>query len=150
MKKMDEEALFDMVNEAVMYAKEKIEKEEGLDPFAMILQDDGMITSLDEVKESDHDRAYEKLIEVLRERTGRKADIAAFAIVTRVTIPAEYKASTQTGIRVHLEEQHKQGDKVGARFLYIPYQLYRNSQTGKVTMQLQTPIPVSFPPEVFV
>jgi hypothetical protein len=147
---MDEEALFDMVNEAVVYAKGQIEKEEMLGPFAMILQDNGTITSLDEVKENDHDKAYERVIELLRERTEKEVNISAFAIVTRVMIPAEYKASTQTGLRVHLEERHKQGDRIGARFLYIPYQLYRNSQTGKLTMQLQTPIPVSFPPEVFV
>lgn len=35
---MSEDALFDLVNEAVMYAKEQIEKEEILDLYSCFLQ----------------------------------------------------------------------------------------------------------------
>jgi len=147
---MDEEALFDMVNEAVMFAKEEIEKGKELSPFAMLLYDEGTIRSIDGVKEKDHEREYEKLIKDLRKRTAEEEEIAGLAIVTRVMIPAEYHAQTESGIRVHLEEREKRGDRIGARFLYIPYQLYQNSDTGKVMMQLHTPIAVSFPPEIFI
>jgi len=147
---MDEEALFDMVNEAVMYAKGKIEEGEVLKPFAMILHDNGVIRSIDGTDADDHDMIYEELLEDLREKTGKESDIAGLVIVTKVMIPAQYHAATQSGIRVHLEERGKRGNKIGARFLYIPYQLYKNSKSDKVTMQLQTPIPVSFPPEIFV
>jgi len=147
---MDEEALFDLVNEAVMYAKEEIEKGVELKPFSMVLYDDGTIGSVNTVNETDHDVVYEKLIVMLREKTAKETAIASIAIVSRVMIPKQYDATAESGIRVHLEERHKVGNKIGARFLYVPYQLYKNSDTDKITMQLHTPIPVSFPPEVFI
>ena len=146
---MDEEALFALVNEAVMYAKEQLEGEKALKPFAMVLHDNGNIESVD-ADEENYDVQYERLVDLLRDRTEKEPTLSALAIVAKVEIPEAYSAETSNGIRVHLEERHRQGDRIGARFLYIPYQLYRNSQTGKVTMQLHTPIPVSFPPEVFV
>ena len=147
---MDEEALFDIVNEAVMYAKQEIEAGRDLKPFAMLLYDEGIIRSIDTVNETDHDSQYEKLIIQLREKTDKEADIAGLVIVTRVMIPEAYQAQTESGIRVHLEEREKRGDKIGARFLYVPYQLYQNSDSGNVTMQLHAPIAVSFPPEIFI
>jgi len=146
---MNEEALFEMVNESVLYAKERLEKEGEFAPFAMVLYDNGEIQSLNS-KESDYDRAYIYLVEQLRTMVSNVSDIAALTIVTRVVIPEAYNAAVANGIRVHLEERHKQGMKVGARFLYVPYQLYKKSETGEITGQLYTPIPVSFPPEVFV
>jgi len=147
---MSEDALFDLVNEAVMYAKEQIEKEEMLDPFAMVLYEKGTIESLNTDKKSNYDVMYENLVGILKEETAKKDDIIALVIVSKVLIPEAYKAEAESGIRVHLEERSKQGNKIGARFLYVPYQLYRKNATGQVTMQLYTPIPVAFPPEVFV
>jgi len=146
---MDEEALFEMVNEAVMYAKDQLEKGEELAPFAMVLYDNGTIQSLNS-EESDFDARYESLVNQLRKKIKEEPEISALSIVTRVAIPEQYHAATSNGIRVHLEERDKRGDKIGARFLYVPYQLYQNSETSDLTVQLYTPIPVSFPPEIFV
>ena len=146
---MNEEALFAMVNEAVMDAKAELEQGKELMPFAMVLDNKGNIETLHS-DEKDIDVAYEHLITQLRTKVKARPDIAALAIVTRVAIPEQYNASTPNGIRVHLEERHKSGNKIGARFLYVPYQLYQNPDTEKLTVQLHTPIPVSFPPEVFV
>ena len=146
---MNEDALFDLVNEAVMYAKEQIEKEELLDPFAMVLYEKGAIESLNTDKRNDHDMMYEELVGSLREKTDKEDEIEALVIVSRVIIPETYQAEVQSGIRVHLEERSKQGNKIGARFLYVPYQLYRDSATKTFSMQLFTPIPVAFPPEIF-
>jgi len=146
---MDEEALFALVNEAVMYAKERLERGDILAPFAMILHDNGNIESLSSQAEN-FDTAYEDLVLQLRQSVKDDPSISALSIVTRVTIPEQYDAATPNGLRVHLEERHKRGNKIGARFLYVPYQLYKNSQTDALTLQLHTPIPVSFPPEIFV
>ena len=147
---MDEDGLFDLVNEAVMYAKEIIEKEETLAPFAMVLHETGAIESLNIEPGSDHDSMYEDLLGILKEKTAKEDEVTACVLVSRVIIPEAYKAESESGIRVHLEERSKKGNKIGARFLYVPYQLYQNSATEQVTMQLYTPIPVAFPPEVFV
>jgi hypothetical protein len=146
---MDEETLFVLVNEAIIYAKTQLEQGNVLAPFAMVLYGDENIESLIS-EEVDYDACYESLVVRLRNMVQQRPDISALVIITRVAIPTQYNADTPNGIRVHLEERHKQGNKVGARFLYVPYQLYKSGQTGKITMQLQTPIPVSFPPEVFV
>ena len=146
---MNEDALFDLVNEAVMYAKGQIEKEELLEPFGMVLYEKGAIESLSTDTKDDHDVMYEDLVSILREKTAKEDDITALVIVSRVIIPEAYQAEAQSGIRVHLEERSKQGNKIGARFLYVPYQLYRDSTAKTLSMQLFTPIPVAFPPEIF-
>jgi len=146
---MDEEALFALVNEAVMYAKERLERGDDLSPFAMVLYENGNIESINSTV-ANFDDAYEDLLLQLRQKTKENPHITALSIVTRVAIPEQYHANTSNGIRVHLEERHKSGEKIGARFLYVPYQLYKNRETGKITVQLHTPIPVSFPPEIFV
>jgi hypothetical protein len=146
---MDEEALFALVNEAVMYAKGRLETEKELIPFAMVLYDNGNIESID-TDEENYDVRYERLVERLRDKTEKEPALSALAIVAKVEIPEAYSAETSNGIRVHLEERHKTGDKIGARFVYVPYQLVRKSGTDELTAQLHTPIAVSFPPEVFV
>ena len=147
---MSEDALFDLVNEAVMHAKEQIEKEELLEPFGMVLYEKGIIESLSTDTKDDYDVMYEDLVGILRGKIAKENGITALVIVSRVIIPEAYKAEAQSGIRVHLEERSKQGNKIGARFLYVPYQLYRDSAAEALTMQLHTPISVAFPPEVFV
>ena len=146
---MNEDALFDLVNEAVMYAKEIIEKEETLAPFAMVLNETGAIESINMEPRSDHDSMYEDLLGKLKEKTAKEDEMTACVIVSRVIIPEAYKAESESGIRVHLEERSKKGKKIGARFLYVPYQLYQNSATKTLAMQLHSPIPVAFPPEIF-
>lgn len=147
---MDEDALFELVNRAVMEAKSLIETEGGFTPFALKLHDTGTIAHLERDANDDHDLEYETLVDLLKTQTVETDDIAALAIATRVRIPEAYTAQTESGIRIHLEERNKRGETLGARFLYVPYQLYKNSTTDEMTLHLYTPIPVAFPPEVFV
>jgi hypothetical protein len=146
---MYEEQLFEMVNEAVAFAKEELETKQRLHPFAMVLFEDGNVQSL-KSDTTEEKKQYEKLIAVLKERVAEETKITALAIVARVTIPPHYKAPVDEGLRIHLEERHKADDKIGGRFLYVPYQLFSDSDTGKITMQLHNPIPVAFPPEIFI
>jgi len=145
---MHEEQLFQMVNEAVMFAKDEIEKNQELTPFAMVVFKNGYIDSV-KVDEANHDDNYESLVTTLRERIVDEPKITGLAIVAMVSIPEHYKAPVSSGIRVHLEERHKSDDKIGARFLYVPYQLYKESSSEDVSMQLLDPIPVSIPAEIF-
>ena len=145
---MHEEQLFEMVNEAVMFAKGELEQKQELKPFAMVLFKNGYVDSIT-VDEQDHDDQYETLVTALRQRIVDEPKITGLAIVATVGIPEHYKAPVESGIRVHLEERHKADEKIGARFLYVPYQLYKSSGSDDVTMQLLDPIPVSIPAEIF-
>ncbi|MGA7964755.1 MAG: hypothetical protein WCB49_02455, partial [Gammaproteobacteria bacterium] len=86
----------------------------------------------------------------LKARIAEETKITALAIIARVTIPKHYKAPVDDGLRIHLEERHKADDKIGGRFLYVPYQLFADSDASKITIQLHNPIPVAFPPEIFI
>ena len=145
---MHEEQLFEMVNEAVEFAKEELETKQSLDPFAMILFENGNVQSL-KSDTTEEKRQYEKLITMLKERVAEDTTITAVALVARVTIPPHYKAPVDDGLRIHLEERDKADNKIGGRFLYVPYQLFADSDGSKVSMQLHNPIPVAFPPEIF-
>lgn len=145
---MHEEQLFEMVNEAVEYAKAELESQQELRPFAMMLFEDGNVESL-KADLSAHEEEYEMLMAKLKQKVADDPNITALAIIARVTIPAHFKPPVNDGIRIHLEERHKSDNRVGARFLYVPYQLYRNAGSDKVMMQLHDPIPIAFPAEIF-
>jgi len=145
---MHEEQLFEMLNEAIAFAKLKLETEQVLAPFAMVLYEDGNVESIN-APEARHEEQYEMLLGKLKEKVEKEPAITAISVIARVNIPAQYKAAVNDGIRIHLEERHKSDNKIGARFLYVPYQLYKHAESGEVTMELHNPIPVAFPPEIF-
>lgn len=145
---MHEEHLFEMVNEAVMFAKSELEEKQELKPFAMVLFKNGYIESISADEES-YDNQYEALVTSLRQRVIDEPKITGLAIIAKVSIPGHYKPPVDNGIRVHLEERHKVENKIGARFLYVPYQLYKSSSSDDIAMHLHDPIPVSIPQEIF-
>jgi len=145
---MYEEQLFEMVNEAVMFAKTTLEETQTLSPFAMVLFRNGYVESVT-TGEENHDEQYDALVALLRQRVIDEPKITGLAIIAKVGIPGHYKPPVDDGIRIHLEERHKADDKIGARFLYVPYQLYKSSGSDKIAMHLHDPIPVGIPPEIF-
>lgn len=145
---MHEEQLFEMVNEAVIFAKNALEERQELKPFAMVLFRNGYIDSITADNES-HDDQYEFLVTALRQRVQEEPKITGVAIIATVTIPGHYKAPVDDGIRIHLEERHKSDEKIGARFLYVPYQLYKSSGSDEIATHLHDPIAVGFPAEIF-
>jgi hypothetical protein len=145
---MHEEQLFGMVNEAIIFAQKELETKQELTSFAMLLYKNGYVESIT-ANEKSHDLQYDKLVETLRQRVNDEPKITGVAIVATVNIPAQYKAPVESGIRVHLEERHKCDEKIGGRFLYVPYQLYKGANTHKVQAQLHNPIPVGIPQEIF-
>ena len=145
---MHEEQLFDMVNEAILFAKEALEGEQELAPFAMLLYRNGFIESVTSKENNPHEQ-YDNLVETLQTMVLNAPKITGVAIVATVSIPAQYKAPVESGIRVHLEERHKVDEKIGGRFLYIPYQLLQKSGTESIEAHLHNPIPVGIPQEIF-
>ena len=145
---MHEEQLFEMVNEAVIFAKNELEQKQELKSFAMVLYKNGYVESIT-ADEENHDDQYERLVTALRQRVTDEPKITGLAIIAKVSIPGHYKAPVDDGIRIHLEERHKADDKIGARFLYVPYQLYKTVDSDDIAMHLHDPIPVSIPSEIF-
>ena len=144
---MDDEKLFEMVEECVAFAVNRLENAQTLYPFAMFLDKDENIKSLMH-EEDEHEKVYGTLLERLKTQ---KDEIEVLALLARVTIPSSFSPAVPEGMRIHIEERKHAGKKIGARYLYIPYQLYKTTETdAKITVKLHPPIPVSFPPEIFV
>ena len=145
---MHEEQLFEMVNKAVIEAKEALEATQEFKPFAMLLYRNGYMDKVKATEES-HAAQYDGLVEKMRSAVKDAPKITGVAIIAQVSIPGQYKAPVESGIRIHLEERHKSDDKIGGRFLYVPYQLYKQSGSEKVEVHLYEPIAVSIPQEIF-
>lgn len=144
---MNDELLFDMVEECVAFAVEQLETSKPLNPFAMTIDTTRTIHSFNN-QELEDDKSYEQLLERLRSEA-TKGDIEAVALLARVDIPDNYNPEVSQGLRIHLEERSKAHEKISARFLYIPYQLYKGSESDKIMVKLYNPIPVAFPCEIF-
>ncbi len=146
---MHEEQLFEMVNKAVQFAQQELQTHQALIPFAMLLYKNGFIERV-QTQETECESQYDDLVKRLREMVLDAPKITGVAIVASVSIPAQYKAPVESGIRIHLEEKHKSDNKIGGRFLYVPYQLYKQSGSDTIQTHLHNPIPVGIPQEIFV
>lgn len=146
---MDNEHLFIMLDECINYAKEVLTSSKQLESFAMVLEPNNDIRSI-ETDESDGERRYETLLEILRDEA--KADkITAIALLSNVTIPDNFSPAVSSGIRIHVEEKDFQADnKLSARLLYVPYQLYKTKGDDSIQIQLHDPIPVGLACEIFL
>lgn len=146
---MDNEHLFIMLDECINYAKEVLTSSKQLESFAMVLEPNNDIRSID-TDESDGERRYETLLEILRDEA--KADkITAIALLSNVTIPDNFSPAVSSGIRIHVEEKDFQADnKLSARLLYVPYQLYKTKGDDTIQIQLHDPIPVGLACEIFL
>jgi len=146
---MDNEHLFIMLDECINYAKEVLTSSKQLESFAMVLEPNNDIRSIHS-DESDGELRYEELLEILREEA--KTDkITAIALLSNVTIPESFSPAVSSGIRIHVEEKDFQADnKLSARLLYVPYQLYKTKEDDSIQIQLHDPIPVGLACEIFV
>jgi hypothetical protein len=145
---MDDEKLFEMLEECIAHAVSLLEKNEPLHPFAMTLEADDTAQHL-HAQESDPEKRYLALLEALKaEAKGGK--IKAAVLLARVTIPEDFNPEVPEGLRLHVEERASASKKLAARFLYVPYRLYRQEGDTKISVHLHHPIPVGFPSEIFI
>jgi len=153
---MDNEELFLMLEEGIALASEQLTQGSALESFAMVLENDKNTRHIS-VDEMHSEARYEALLEVLRSEAEAE-NIIAIALLSNVTIPENFNAEVSTGIRIHVEEKQRPlqntssqniHDKLSARLLYIPYQLFKTTTNETVQIQLHNPIPVSFACEIF-
>lgn len=146
---MDNEYLFTMLDECISHAAKQLTGDEKLSPFAMVLEQNNAIRTLDHHEEEDGLR-YELLLEMLRFEA--KAEIiSAMALVSHVTIPENFSPAVSSGIRIHVEERTFEAkNTLSARLLYVPYQLFKTKDDPTIQIHLHDPIPVGLACEVFV
>ncbi len=98
---MDNEHLFVMLDECIEYASKILTSENTLDSFAMVLDNDNNIGSINS-DETDGFLRYEYLLQTLRDEA--KLDkISALALLSNVSIPENFNAPVESGIRIHIE-----------------------------------------------
>jgi len=146
---MDNEHLFVMLDDCIDYAKEVLISSKNLESFAMVLEPDNSVRSITISEQSSEER-YEALLEVLRDEA-KSEKITAMALLANVTIPDNFSPAVSSGIRIHIEEKDFRAEnKLSARLLYVPYQLYKNKDDEQIHIKLHDPIPVGLACEIFV
>ncbi|RLA64486.1 MAG: hypothetical protein DRQ78_06055 [Epsilonproteobacteria bacterium] len=144
--KSDDEKALEVLEKAVYHAKELLEKTTVFQPFVLLLNDEGKLEYFDnEIKDSRE--SYALLEKDLKIRV-QKADVAVLALVVDTAIPENFVKDVPMSIRLHLEEKSQIEHKIGARHLYVPYELCKGQD--KMFVRLHVPIPVGFPAEYIV
>ncbi len=144
MSNQDDEKALQLLEKAVYKAQDSLAQTKQFQPFMLLLTDTGEIEEYqNEIKDST--QSYEALEEVLKERIGA-SDIDVLVMVVDTIIPDKFVEDVSSGIRVHLEEKSQRDKKIGARYLYVPYELCKHEK-GDVFVKLHMPIPVGFPAE---
>lgn len=142
----DERAL-KVLEKAVYRAQASLEETKHFQPFIMLLNDAGEIEVLEnEIK--DAIESYAALEDILRKRI-KERDVDVLVLLIDTLIPEKFVKNVPSGIRVHLEEKSQIEKKIGARFLYVPYELCKVGD-GELFVKLHAPIPVGFPAEYIV
>ena len=145
---MDNEELFLMLEECVGHASRQLTNGQNLESFAMVLEPNNDTRHIS-VEEMDGEARYEALIEILRSEA-KAQSITAIALLSNVTIPENFNPAVSTGIRIHIEEKDfKAENKLSARLLYVPYQLFKTTSDETIQIQLHDPIPVGLACEIF-
>ncbi len=141
--KEDEKAL-KLLEKVVYKAQESLEKNSTFQPFLMLLSDTGKIETYENEIE-DNAKSYALLEEKAINRI-KKNDIDIMILAVDTEIPENFVENISSGIRIHLEEKSQINKPIGARFLYVPYELCQTTQNERF-VKLHMPIPVGLPAE---
>jgi len=128
---------------AVQKAQQSLELTQQFRPFMMILGIDGVIKTI-ENQAVDIEDSYNRLGDSLKERV-RQNDIDVVVLAIDTNMPERFGKGKTLAIRLHIEEMSQMDTQISARFIYIPYKLYKVEKS--ITCKLDTPIPVGFPAE---
>jgi len=144
---IQDEKSFNILEKAVYRAHESLEKIKHFQPFLMLLNDAGEIEVFENEAE-DSAEGYALLEEVLKTRIN-SGDVDVMVLVVDTIIPDKFVENVSSGIRLHLEEKSQIDNKIGARFLYVPYAFFRTGDDESF-VKLYAPTPVGFPAEYIV
>ena len=140
----EDEIALEFIEKAVFKAHQALVDFSAFQPFSMLLTDLGKI-EIYENKLDDINDSYVLLEEKITQRI-KKNDISILILAVDTKIPENFSKGIPTSIRIHLEEKSQIGKIIGARFLYIPYELCQTPSREKF-VRLHAPIAVGFPCE---
>jgi len=138
----DKKAL-EVLEKAVYKAQNSLEMTQQFRPFMMIMDINGVIKTIENQAEDIED-SYNRLGDSLKERV-LKEDIDVVVLAVDTNMPERFGKGTAPSIRLHIEEMSQIDTQISARFIYVPYKLYRVEK--KITCKLDSPIPIGFPAE---
>ncbi|SFV60753.1 hypothetical protein MNB_SV-3-1026 [hydrothermal vent metagenome] len=130
-----------LLEKAVSKAQNALEKTTHFQPFLMLLTDSYEVEVYENEVE-DSTESYILLENILKERV-KKGDIDILILAVDTVIPEKFVDKVSMGIRLHLEEKSQRHKKIGARYLYIPYELCQ-VRGEDMYVKLHNPIPVGF------
>jgi len=139
----DKKAL-ELLEKAVYKAQDTLEKNTTFSPFLMLLTDTGKVEVYENELENSSE-SYALLEEKAVERI-KKNDIDIMILAVDTEIPENFVKDISLGIRIHLEEKSQKDKPIGARFLYVPYELCQTIENERF-VKLHMPIPVGLPAE---
>ena len=140
----EDEIALGFIEKAVFKAQKTLVEFSAFRPFSMLLTDSGKI----EIYENELDNigdSYALLEEEIAQRI-KKNDISILILAVDTEIPENFSKGIPMSIRIHLEEKSQIGKIIGARFLYVPYELCQTLSREKF-VRLHAPIAVGFPSE---
>ncbi|SFV71361.1 hypothetical protein MNB_SV-13-2010 [hydrothermal vent metagenome] len=147
MSNKNDEKAFSLLEKAVYKAQDALAETKQFQAFLMLLTDTSEIEVYEnEIKEST--QSYEALEKILKERI-KKGDIDIMILAVDTQIPDKVAKGVDIGIRLHLEEKSQRNNKIGGRFLYVPYELCQAPNTA-LYVKLHAPLPIGFPAEYIV
>jgi hypothetical protein len=148
MSTQEDEKAFNVLEQAVYKAQKSLENTKHFQPFLMLLNDADEI-ELFENEVEDSTESYALLEDILKTRI-KKGDVDIMVLAVDTLIPEKFVQDVPNSIRLHLEEKSQIDKKISARFLYVPYHLYRVGDESEMFVKLHAPIPVGFPAEYIV
>ena len=142
---MNEDIIFDLIENGINIAVDKLQTQQDFTPYALTLssQNDTLIV---EKESNDNTQQYEDIFLQLKDKI-TSTDIEVVAIVALVDIAEHFKSDYDRAIRVHLEQKSLKEEKVGGKFIYAPYQIFKIEDEHKV--ELYQPFSVGFVSEIF-
>jgi len=139
-----DEKTLEFLGKAIIKAKESIEKSLTFRPFLMTIDSDGVMKSVENHALNDAD-SYSLLEDSLTQRV-EESRIDMLIIAIQDSMPERFSQEHGSNcIRLHLEERSQLSQKISARFLYIPYIIYRTEDDDRYHLELGNPEPVGFP-----
>lgn len=136
---------YSLLEQAVHKAQKSLELTKHFQPFMMLLTDDGEVENYENNNE-DASISYSLLEDTLVQRLKKRNDVDIIILVQDTVIPEQFTEGVSSSIRLHLEEKSQISKKIGARFLYVPYEMCQVAKSDMI-VRLYAPVPVGFPAE---
>ena len=147
MQASQDEKAYRLLEASVNRAQSALETKKHFKPFLLLLNDKGVVEFFDN-EEEDSAQSYILLEALLRVRI-KENDVEVLVLAVETTMPERLTKDTGSAIRLHLEEKSQLENKIGARFIYVPYTLCTTGE-DMLSVSLFSPVPVGLRAEYII